>query len=366
MGHSTSDPLSPDELLERDNEHSAKAMPADMRESMSDRLVHLSIGEDRDAANLAELADDLARTSSFRLPAGAFLGQLGRDGAIQEDVQDSGESEVAPYRPEWQDLVYHPKVAPMPVLPERKGRDGTTVRLHRAYPPENRTPFRPEGYPWTCIGRIQVFEFGQPKRIGTAALVGNRTIVTSAHLMPRDGSGGNWGVLFVPGYFNGQSTVGMSSWCEQYRAVVGPAAVNDSTQDRDIAVLKLYQPLGAALGTLGIKTYNDDWEDQGVWTLVGYPGSITNGERPTFQSGIPVIDDDPSGDWNEIEHRGDATDGNSGGPLFATFPDGPYIVGVHSGDEYRVIAGVVAENNNVCAGGVALPRLVNSVNTQWP
>jgi V8-like Glu-specific endopeptidase len=315
--------------------------------------------------SLSELAGDLARTSSFRLPAGAFLGRLGRDGAVGPQVPDSGEAEAAPYRPQWQDLVYHPKVAPMSIPPERKGRDGSAVRLHRIYSPENRTPFRPEGHPWTCIGRIEVFEFGQSKRKGTATLVGTRTIVTSAHLMPRNGSAGNWAVLFVPGYFDGQSTVGLSSWCEQYRAVTGPA-VTDSTQDRDIAVLKLYQPLGNPLGTMGIKTYDDDWEDKAVWALVGYPGDITGGERPTFQTGIPVIDDDPSGDWAEIEHRGDATDGNSGGPLWANFPDGPYLVGVHSGDEYRVVAGVVAENNNVCSGGVGLPRLVNAVNAEWP
>ena len=68
-----------------------------------------------------------------------------------------------------------------------------------------------------------------------------------------------------------------------------------------------------------------------------------------------MIDDDPDGSFAEIEHMGDASDGNSGGPLFGTWPEGPYVIGVHSGGEYRTIwtpfGDIVAENNNVAAGG---------------
>jgi V8-like Glu-specific endopeptidase len=362
-GHSA--PFTPDELLRLDNTVADTEIPADLRSSMSDRRVYVSTaGADSDG-ELARIGDEITGSGSFRLADDAFLGQLGRHAEIDDEVGSVGEAESTGYRPDWQPPVYHPKIAPIEIRTEPKGPDGTRVQLHKLYPPENRTAFRPEGYPWTCIGRIQVFEAGVPKRLGTATLVGRRTILTSAHMMPRN-PGAGWAVLFVPGYFDGQSTAGVSSWCEAYHAVVGPTAVGDSTQDRDLAILKLYQPLGDALGWMGVKTYDDDWEGSGVWTLVGYPGSVTGGERPTFQAGIPVIDDDPSGDWTEVEHRGDATDGNSGGPLFGQWPDGPYLVGVHSGDEYRVVLGVVAEDNNVCAGGVGMPRMVNAKNAEWP
>ena len=50
----------------------------------------------------------------------------------------------------------------------------------------------------------------------------------------------------------------------------------------------------------------------------------------------------------EIEHQGDASDRNSGGPLFLTFRDCMlYAIGVHSDEEYRVILGLTAEDNNV-------------------
>jgi hypothetical protein len=150
---------------------------------------------------------------------------------------------------------------------------------------------------------------------------------------------------------------------------------DDALQAFDVAVMKLYDPLGDPLGWFGTRSYSSDWEDQAMWTLVGYPGEaagvVSNGERPTIQNGISVIDDDPDGSFAEIEHRGDASPGNSGGPLFGTFPDGPYAIGVHSGDEYRTIdiplvPTIVAENNNVAAGGAGMVNMVRAAQTDWP
>ncbi|PGD00237.1 trypsin-like serine peptidase [Bacillus toyonensis] len=355
-------PLTPDQLLTFENMRASKSMPTDLQESMSDRKIHIS-GTNRNAQVIDALARELALTSSFLLPAGMFIGRLGRDGQTQLSVPQAAEPNDSvvrqPFKPAWQDQIYHPKLAPLSPDMAVKGREADRIRAHRLYEPENRTVFRPEGYPWTCIGRIEVFENGVLKRLGTGTLVGHRIVVTSAHLMPRDGSPGRWAIRFVPGYFDGISTVGKASWTESYRALV--STVTDDNQDRDLAIMKLYDPLGDALGWMGIKQYNDDWEDRGVWTLVGYPGSLTNGERPTFQSGIPVIDDDPSGDFTEIEHRGDATDGNSGGPLFASFPNGMYMIGVHSGDEYRMAGPIVAEDNNVASGGRGLVNFANEM-----
>jgi len=355
-------PLTPDQLLNRENTRASKSMPADLLKSMSDRRIHITGTGGGAVHGLGELSKELASTSSFLLPHGMFLGQLGRDGQTQLSVpqaEDANDIVVRPFKPAWQDRIYHPKLAPISPDLAVKGREADRIRAHRLYEPENRTVFRPEGYPWTCIGRIEVFENGVLRRLGTATLVGHRIVATSGHLMPRDGSPGRWAIRFVPGYFDGISTVGMASWTESYRALT--ITVTDDTQDRDIAILKLYDPLGDALGWMGIRQYDDDWEDRGVWTLVGYPGSLTRGERPTFQAGIPVIDDDPSGDFTEIEHRGDATDGNSGGPLFASFPDGPYMIGIHSGDEYRTVGPMVAENNNVASGGRGLVNFANAM-----
>jgi V8-like Glu-specific endopeptidase len=360
------DPLTPDQLLDYENIRASDSMPGYLLESMSERRVHISSADEAADVALEDLARALATTASFRLPANTFLGQLGRDGRTQVSVPAAPESNnavVRPFRPTWRDYVYHPKMAPISSNIVVKGRDADRIRAHKVFPPENRTAFRPEGYPWTCIGRIEVFQNGVGGRFGTATLIGRRIVLTSGHLMPRDGSPGRWGIRFIPGCFDGRSTVGLASWTEAYRALI--ITVADDTQDRDIAILKLYDPLGEALGWMGMKTYNDDWEDRGMWTLVGYP-DITSAMRPTRQAGIPVIDDDPSGDFTEIEHRGDASDGNSGGPLFAQFPDGPYLVGVHSGYEYRMAGPFVAEDNNVASGGRGMVNLANALEAEWP
>lgn len=263
---------------------------------------------------------------------------------------------------------YHPKWTEGFAPPPMRSHDGRRINPHTVYPPENRRFFVPSGYPNNCIGHLVVTEPGRPSRIGTATLVGSRVILTAAHLAPTDGNPGRWGAFFVPGYMFGNSIVQMASWCEAYR--LATVSVTDETQAFDVMVMKLYDPLGDALGFFGARTYDSDWEDESRWTLVGYPGIAAgyqyNGEFPTIETGIRVIDDDPDGSFAEIEHMGDASDGNSGGPLFGIWPDGPYIIGVHSGAEDRTYLGVVAENNNVAAGGSGMVAMIRQARTDWP
>ena len=101
----------------------------------------------------------------------------------------------------------------------------------------------------------------------------------------------------------------------------------------DISLLRLYDPLGDALGYFGSKVYDRAWQDGNYWALAGYPVAVTS-ERPSFQLGIPVLDNDVDGDAMELEHQGDTTGGDSGGPFFGTWPDGfPYVIGTVSGGE---------------------------------
>jgi hypothetical protein len=258
-------------------------------------------------------------------------------------------------------------------------KSGALVQPHIVFNHDDRTVFWPEGYPWHCVGRVFVKtpESGDAWKItGTGTLVGARTVLTSGHLIP-------WGrgdamIKFIPGYFNGNSVVGagVESWGTH---VHGYSA--GQRQAWDLAVIRLEDALGERLGTFGAKTYDDDWEDDPRWTLVGYPGEInvtvtwsppglmsTNlkGEFPTRQFGISVEDDDSDGNALEIEHHGDSTDGNSGGPLFGDWPKGPYVIGVESGGQTAEALGVTLEQNNVSAGGNAMVELVRWARVSWP
>ena len=50
----------------------------------------------------------------------------------------------------------------------------------------------------------------------------------------------------------------------------------------DMAILRLYTPLGNNLGWFGGKVYDDDWEDEPYWGLIGYPIDICI----TYEGGI--------------------------------------------------------------------------------
>ena len=155
------------------------------------------------------------------VPPRTFLGRPGVEAEYREapDVPD----EIAasePFRPKWAGYLHHPRTRPEMARPVLRRADGRAMRPHTVYDPDGRRFFVPSDYPMQCIGRIDVFDNPSDmsrRRIGTATLVGPRTIVTAAHCMPRDGSPGRWGAIFTPAYFNGISMVGMASWCEGYR-----------------------------------------------------------------------------------------------------------------------------------------------------
>ena len=66
----------------------------------------------------------------------------------------------------------------------------------------------------------------------------------------------------------------------------------------------------------------------------------------------------------QLEHQGDSTRGDSGGPFFSFWPDGfPYVIGTVSGGES--ITGDGAEDNNICAGGKAIVDLIKWGLANW-
>jgi V8-like Glu-specific endopeptidase len=367
-------PLGPDELLTLDNEVSNGEAPKALVEGCSDRRVFVT---DLQRSKTEIALERLDRTSAgFRLPPGSFLGRAGLTAEYLSEPGDPGAVEPSPpFRPRWSGYLYHPKRTPGPAPINLRRSNGRRMRAHTVYHPDNRSFFQPTDYPLQCIGRLDVKDDPASNKIraSTATLVGPRTIVTAAHCVPRDGSPGKWSALFTPAYFSGMSMAGMSSWCEAYR--VRTTVRSDSTQAFDVAVMKLYDPLGEALGWFGSRSYDSDWEDESRWTLIGYPGYAADfnsgGIWPTIENGVRVIDDDPDSDgFAEIEHMGDASDGNSGGPLFGTWPDGPYVIAVHSGHEYRTVwtpfGDIVAENNNVAAGGTGMVEMIRKALADWP
>jgi len=63
---------------------------------------------------------------------------------------------------------------------------------------------------------------------------------------------------------------------------------------------------------------------------------------------------------------GDSSPGDSGGPFFACWDDGPYIVGVDSGEEEEYSFPFSTEDNNIAAAGSPMVDLIIWAQNNWP
>jgi V8-like Glu-specific endopeptidase len=215
---------------------------------------------------------------------------------------------------------------------------------------DDRKPYRPNAYPWNCIGRLE--SGGVP--IGSAALVGRNLILTARHVILGKTAAP---IKFVPAYYNGQSTVSpfFFSWAK--------SAIYYSGSDAgawDFALLRLYQPLGDHLGFFGVRAYDDDWDDLSVWANAGYPAMAPfNSQVPSYLLGVSIYDEETDGAASELDSKNqDCSKGNSGGPLWGVWPQGPHIVGVTSANHKVDLGPFGSDHYEMNAGGRAMVEMV--------
>jgi len=362
-------PLSPDEYLSLNNEPASQGMPKELAAEVKTQLVTIyAPGQGVDPKNFHKSKDE-ANAWHLKLPRGAGLGLPGRalrrmsptevTSGIKKEPSVLGE----PFKPAWMDYTPHPKMATdSRVLMKRL--NGRLVEPHYGvFGSDDRQVYYPSGYPWVCVGRVFVWnDFSKPdwSWYGSAVLIGGRVILTAGHVVPWGSS--NWAMKFVPGYYDGASILGagVSSW------VSDSHGYNTGTVSAwDMAVCRLYTPLGNNYGYFGTKAYSSSWEGGNYWTLAGYPAAVAGGNRPSRQMWWPVLDDDSSGSADELEYQADATGGNSGGPVFGFWSGQPYAIATHSGGE-KVSFIWTIEDNNIGAGGGALNSLVSWARSNWP
>lgn len=95
-------------------------------------------------------------------------------------------------------------------------------------------------------------------------------------------------------------------------------------------------------------------------------GARAGGQRPSYQSGASVFDDDSDRHGGrELETRADMTPGNSGGRMFGWWSGDPRIIGVVSGQEEDWVFPWSFERGNVVAGGSGFTNLVKWARTNW-
>lgn len=248
---------------------------------------------------------------------------------------------------------------------------------------DDRSAVLPYSYPWRCIGRIVTRVGGNFFSSGSAVLVGPRHVLTASHVLPWNQT--SVSVRFTAGFYDGQSVLGPNAASFATEALAWMAL--DHVSAYDMAVVRLADPLGAMFGHWGTLEYREAFNDRPVWTRLGYPQLLlrngqwvlNSGLKAYSQSNIAVLETDSDGDAMELKHRGDATEGDSGGPLMGFSvripPPGqtdveylPMVVGVTSGRISRSDPAGFWEWDkwNVAAGGKALVDLVRLSHSMWP
>jgi V8-like Glu-specific endopeptidase len=363
-------PLTAEETLTL-AEECDKRLPADTQRELETPRVYLhGVPHRMQVEDQLSAVDEVEAAWSIRLPEGAGLGLPGRSAERLDRAAVTVPEGLftPPHKPEWSGVAYQPRVAQEFhhfMLRSAKGR--IIEPYYGIYDnPDARKVYWPSQYPWRCTGRIFTYTTWPTASwawSGSGVLIGPRIVLTAGHMAPWGKS--PWAMLFVPAYWDGASVygAGASSFVSDYRGwnTGGGTAY-------DICLLRLYNPLGSWLGWIGSRTYDGDWEGGNYWVLTGYPGAIAGANRPVYQSGVPVLDDDEDGDAQQLEHHGDSSPGESGGPMFGFWNDGPHAIGTTSGGETISggFLGIGDEDNNIAAGGSAMVDLVKWGLSNWP
>ena len=368
-------PLSIDEIVLRDNVAAAKKAPAETVAQLSTRYLYLSGKEDLSAELQKALRDMKKGKGGLRLalPSSTAFGLAGNTGDRVSPRALASRGNVAalgkPLQPEWTSLVYHPKIGAKPRQKFLRGPGGRRIVPTNdtfLYGPDDRVVFYPSGYPWNCIGKVDVYpsaDADNPTSWGSGVLIGDRLVLTAGHVPPVNPPSGKWKMRFTAGMYNGSAVDGPGavSYVSDFKGFTG------GVSGVDYAVLRLYEPLGVHMGYFGWKTYDDSWTGGDYWWLAGYPFDVASASSPSYQAGIAVLDQDSDSGGLELEHHGDTASGDSGGPFWGFWDDDPYVVGTCSGHEH--VGGpswTGGEDNNIAAGGGALSNLLAWARSTWP
>ena len=369
------EPESLEKVMQRKPIAASGDVPKDFAYARENRTIYLSGGprggKPSIALDRAETADDqdyyrltvpAATPDALHLPGRSATRQSPADIVREVDPR----TRFTGARPKWEAGSFYPRPLPGHDRAEpMRNFSGRPVNPLYVFGPDDRRAYFDRTWPWGLTGKI-ITSGGWT---GSGTLIGPRLVATAGHVVPW--GSGPWWMRFIPAFYNGSSLHGAG--VESYVSDAKGYAVSGRPTGYDWAVLRLYNPLGSWLGYFGYNGFSSSWEDRPWWTILGYPGMVASGQRPSYQNGISVFDiDSDSNGGRELETKGDVTAGNSGGPMFGWWNGDPRLVGVVSGEEEDWSPGfwpwdwADVERGNVVASGSGFTNLMAWGRTNWP
>jgi V8-like Glu-specific endopeptidase len=252
------------------------------------------------------------------------------------------------HRPEWVAFKPRPQLVRRrhdAVELQHRGKYATPLRVIPPY--DNRRVYRDWSYPWGLVCKITT-----AGGTGSGVLIGPRHVLTASHVVDWNEQ---WATVELQAFDKIFTTGSCVASLHAFTKIGNTSA---STIDEDYAVLTLFDRLGDQFGWMGCRTYDSAWDDETWWWTIGYPDEIGGGRQPVVESDFHLDEDEwDLGSGRTMECGADLTHGQSGSPIFGFWNNKPYVVAVVSAE---------TANENYCAGGSDLPRLVKQVREALP